>query len=399
VVRNQLPAAQPPANGSTEEQRNALFEEGKVEVAAIRQHFARFVEVAGSKKGNEHLDKFYQSVRFLSTRAGLAGCVKIAQLTGAIEAMLFDQALRANGLLPASSIQTLSQGVECLEHLFGDPNIGLADATRKARVLVVDDDEVCNRANETALKRVNYEPASATNAIAALMLLNKNPFDLILLDINMPTMNGLELCQKLRSIPLHKDTPVIFVTAHGDSQNRTQGFLSGGDDLIAKPISPLELIVKATVFLFSDQARLKNRASPAKFPPSVPAAAPMPANSAAPNRPSDKANLKPLSFAPGQSFTGKQSKPADGKDNSFQAVIEKLQYLKEALAEETKKREGVERQAARTPNAERNWRPPSKRLNSPSNALSSYSNNRNSNLRPRNKVGVTSISMAAGVPS
>ena len=167
--------------------------------------------------------------------------------------MLFDQVLRLNGRMPSSSIQTLIQAAECLEHLFnGGNSVGVgAGSTRKARVLLVDDDQVSNKANEVALKRANYDPASATNGIAALILLNKTPFDLVLLDINMPVMNGLELCKKLRSIPHHRNTPVIFVTLQGDFENRAQSLLSGGDDLISKPISPLELIVKSTVFLFS----------------------------------------------------------------------------------------------------------------------------------------------------
>src|SRR5207249_9628954 len=66
-------------------------------------------------------------------------------------------------------------------------------------------------------------------------------------DINMPAMNGIELCQKLRCIPHHKKTPVIFVTLCGDFESRAQSLLSGGDDLISKPIAPVELIVKATI--------------------------------------------------------------------------------------------------------------------------------------------------------
>jgi len=64
-------------------------------------------------------------------------------------------------------------------------------------------------------------------------------------------MNGVEVCKKLRSIPHHKSTPVIFVTLYDDFQNRTQSLQNGGDDFISKPISPFELIVKATVFLLN----------------------------------------------------------------------------------------------------------------------------------------------------
>jgi DNA-binding response OmpR family regulator len=134
-------------------------------------------------------------------------------------------------------------------------------------VLLVDDDLVCNMANEMALKRVSYEAVSATDGGAALTLLSDNAFDLVLLDIEMPGMNGVEVCQRLRSIPHHQNTPVIFVTLHGDFQNRAQSVLSGGDDFISKPISPLELIVKATVFMLNTPRapipRAKRRPKPA----------------------------------------------------------------------------------------------------------------------------------------
>ena len=84
----------------------------------------------------------------------------------------------------------------------------------------------------------------------------------------MPGMNGVEVCQQLRNIPHHKNTPVIFVTLYADFENRAKSVVSGGDDFISKPISPLELIVKATVFMLSmprpkvprEQPRLRNPA-------------------------------------------------------------------------------------------------------------------------------------------
>src|SRR5882724_10332406 len=256
-----------------EQLKKDLIEAGSIEVAAIRERCLRYVEVAGSEEGKEHLDNVYQSVRFLSTRAGLAGCAKISQLTGAIEAMLYDRVFRSNNEMSPSSIQTLAQAVQCLERLFITGDTESAKSTCKPRVFLVDDDEVSNRANEIALKRASYDTVSATNGIAALILLNKNPFDLILLDINMPAMNGIELCQKLRCIPHHKNTPVIFVTFSGDFQNRAKSLLSGGDDLISKPISPLELIVKATIFLLDtskpqvprEQLRIQGQPSPSEI--------------------------------------------------------------------------------------------------------------------------------------
>src|SRR6185369_4546299 len=260
---------------------------------------------------------------------GLAGCGKIAQLTGAIEAMLFEQVFRLKNGLSPSSIQTLVQAVDCLDRLFASGNGGSAASSCKAKVLLVDDDAVCNMANEVALKRANYEAASATDGSSALMLLNDDPFDLILLDINMPVMNGVEVCQKLRAIPHHKNTPVIFVTLYDDFQNRAQSQQSGGDDFISKPISPFELIVKATVFLLS-----ANKPQAAEEPPRKKSPKPQ---SGAPSKPANGGNPAGQPKADGRSK----------KVNTFQATVnEKLKYLKEALAEETRQREAVEQQAA-----------------------------------------------------
>ena len=229
----------PADTGLAEQLKESFLQEGINEVEAIRQHCLKYAEVAGSADGKEYLDAVYRNVRFLSSRAGLAGCRKIAQLTGAIEAMLFDQISRLNGAVSPSSIQTLLQALECLGRLFSNRDAGAAVSSCKASVLLIDDDQVCNMANEVALKRANYDALSATNGSAGLNLLNDHAFDLILLDIDMPGMNGLEVCQRLRSIPQHKHTPVIFVTLHGDFEARAKTVLSGGDDLISKPISPL----------------------------------------------------------------------------------------------------------------------------------------------------------------
>src|SRR5678816_1671827 len=100
------------------------------------------------------------------------------------------------------------------DSLFTSGNTGSGESSCTARVLLVDDDLVCNMANTMALKRASYEAVTATDGCAALSLLSDNSFDLILLDIDMPGMNGVEVCQQLRNIPHHKNTPVIFVTLY-----------------------------------------------------------------------------------------------------------------------------------------------------------------------------------------
>ena len=80
-------------------------------------------------------------------------------------------------------------------------------------------------------------------------MLAQNRFDLIFLDVDMPGMSGFELCTKLRQLPAHKKTPVIFVTGLTDFESRTNSTMSGGNDFIAKPFLFMELAVKALVYV------------------------------------------------------------------------------------------------------------------------------------------------------
>jgi CheY-like chemotaxis protein len=98
------PIEGPADAGLAEQLKKALMDGGSTEVAAIQQQCLRYAEVVGSEESKEHLDKVYQSVRFLGARAGLAGCGEIAQLTGALEAMLFDQVFRVNSGMSGSRL-------------------------------------------------------------------------------------------------------------------------------------------------------------------------------------------------------------------------------------------------------------------------------------------------------
>jgi DNA-binding response OmpR family regulator len=96
-----------------------------------------------------------------------------------------------------------------------------------------------------ALEKANLRCTSIENPLAALALLNDHPFDLILLDVDMPGLNGFELCTRLRAQPTNAQSPVIFVTSLADFESRTRSTLSGGNDLIAKPFLFMELALKA----------------------------------------------------------------------------------------------------------------------------------------------------------
>ncbi|WP_018922181.1 response regulator transcription factor [Salsuginibacillus kocurii] len=117
---------------------------------------------------------------------------------------------------------------------------------KEAQVLVVDDEERIRRLLRMYLERENYEVTEAENGESALAKAMEEDFDVILLDVMMPDMDGIEVCKELRTV---KATPVIMLTAKGEEANRVQGFEVGTDDYIVKPFSPREVILRVKALL------------------------------------------------------------------------------------------------------------------------------------------------------
>lgn len=116
----------------------------------------------------------------------------------------------------------------------------------KKRVLVVDDEERIRRLIRMYLERDELEVEEAEDGAQALEMALENDYDVILLDIMMPEMDGIEVCEQLR---LEKQTPVIMLTAKGEEANRVQGFEVGADDYIVKPFSPREVVLRVKAVL------------------------------------------------------------------------------------------------------------------------------------------------------
>jgi DNA-binding response OmpR family regulator len=115
------------------------------------------------------------------------------------------------------------------------------------RILVVDDDPIGNRMIQFLLGEEGYIVDSVDGPKGALAVIEKQPPDLLLLDVNMPHTNGFELYRRLRE--LDYDIPVIFVTAKGELEDRLHGLKMGADDYISKPFQPAELLARVEAVL------------------------------------------------------------------------------------------------------------------------------------------------------
>ena len=124
------------------------------------------------------------------------------------------------------------------------------DAELQFNILVVDDNPKNIQVIGNILKEANYNIGFATNGQQALDLLQKTAdYDLILLDINMPVMDGYETCIALRKDDKFKEIPVIFLTAYTDETNIIKGFNAGAQDYITKPFNAKELLARVDTHL------------------------------------------------------------------------------------------------------------------------------------------------------
>jgi len=110
------------------------------------------------------------------------------------------------------------------------------------KILVVDDDELVLIALKELLTPIGNEVTTASNGDDALEKLTRITFDLLILDILMPGMNGFELCQKIRAIEQYKFVPIIMLTAKSGSDDKKRGMEADANMFLPKPIAPQQLI-------------------------------------------------------------------------------------------------------------------------------------------------------------
>ncbi|NDW06519.1 PleD family two-component system response regulator [Jiella pacifica] len=111
-----------------------------------------------------------------------------------------------------------------------------------ARILVVDDIEVNLRLLTARLAAEYYEVASAESGEAALALLDRQPFDLVLLDVMMPGLDGFEVCRRIKASAQLMHVPVVLITALDQPEDRLTGLEAGADDFLTKPVGDLALM-------------------------------------------------------------------------------------------------------------------------------------------------------------
>jgi DNA-binding response OmpR family regulator len=218
-------------------------------LSVLRTHLQAMVKADKEETRLKETQELYRRVHAITANAGMIGLTLIAQLTDALEALLKELHEKPKSL-NASTMRTVASAVDLLAIFFKGNLDPKKQDIPAANILVVDDEAISRRAVTYALEKAKLKSVSVEEPQAALDLLSKEHFDLVFLDVDMPGMNGFELCTKIRALPAYKKTPVVFVTSLNDFESRANSTMSGGNDFIAKPFLFMELAVKALLYVF-----------------------------------------------------------------------------------------------------------------------------------------------------
>ena len=120
---------------------------------------------------------------------------------------------------------------------------------KKTRILIVEDDKHISKLVKYNLEKAGFECMAAASGEKALDVLGKSPVDLVILDIMLPKMDGLEVCREIKGDKKLSAVPVMMLTAKGEEVDRIVGFELGADDYVVKPFSPRELVLRVKAVL------------------------------------------------------------------------------------------------------------------------------------------------------
>lgn len=240
---------------ATEDPHYAFYVGAKKRLAMQRKLLQDIIRETNDVARKKLLVALYFDLGLLKDEARFPEALPAWQLASAMEGLLKELSGKIRNTTP-SNLRTILRGLDLLDDLCApglQPGL-LTDQPLK--FLVVDDDLISRQALSLSLKKAFSQPDLAMDGPSALAQVTRQTYDVIFLDVQMPGMDGFELCEKIHNCELNRVTPVVFVTSQSDFDARAKSTLIGGNDLMGKPFLIFEVTVKALTLAL--QGRLQN---------------------------------------------------------------------------------------------------------------------------------------------
>jgi CheY-like chemotaxis protein len=208
-----------------------------------------------NQKETNILEELGRNANDLFSKSQIPALYSTNHLALALKTLLDDLNTNKHNINP-SSLRTVGQSIDFFATLLDKQNLARIHDVSEAKIFALDDDTGILETVAATMEMVKLKVTTSADPLACLEKLAEENFDMILLDVGLPQMNGLDVCTRVRSLPQHKNTPIVFLTGAATVQNRVQSTLSGGNDLIGKPFSVHELAVKVLTWIYKGQLGL-----------------------------------------------------------------------------------------------------------------------------------------------
>jgi diguanylate cyclase (GGDEF)-like protein len=224
---------------------------------AVAAH-KRLLTHPSDRRAIEEVYRFFHGIAGTASSVDLPLLGHLAAVCERLAKLVVDRVIAANEILPQ-----FAQGIAGVASILDDNGVsaGIAPSqTRRAdaatslgwsgveramsKVLVIDDDPLSAGLIDGCLRAAGFLSLTCSEPERAITLVTNELPDLVLLDVVMPDLDGFELCRRIRAHPAMQFTPIIFVTRRDDLDERVRGLEVGGNDYIAKPFEPLELVAR-----------------------------------------------------------------------------------------------------------------------------------------------------------
>ncbi len=213
-------------------------------IEALRKLLRELAQTCNPGRRRALLADLNREIMFLKRMADQPEFLPVWQLAHALDGLVNQLITKAGDCTP-STLRTMADGVELFKMLCVPGLRADLSSNPPIRLLAVDDDMICRNAVSRALKKAFNQPDLAADSESTLALTDQHAYDVIFLDVQMPGMDGFELCTKIHESGLNAATPVVFVTCLSDFEARATSTLCGGHDLMGKPFLSFEITVKA----------------------------------------------------------------------------------------------------------------------------------------------------------